>query len=583
MLYMTKEVAERSGYKGTPVKPPPQVYASSSQQQPQATKAPDMSAYGQSGGQQSGGGYSAYGQQEAPQPRYNASNVPRTPPKGAQKNDLSGNVPSNQIWAQAYNQAAQKTGVPGATSFTMPGSFTSQGYNPTTGQYGQMTGGQSFNGNMAYNAIDSRPSPVMATSTFAGGQPMDFQQSLNQREAFVGNLSQRLGQYSSGQLTGPVTIDQGQLMQQANDQLANGTFYNPFSSQPTGLRSSRPAPERPKAGYETKPPSQWNDEDWAGYNKEQQTGPLRDLIHQPRYYRDQQGRAQYSSGGHFAQAPVEADAAWLGDRTGSGGGVQATSLQNPDFQRAMGNSAQYMQGNFQNPFGPQANVPQPSFNQQSYDPRAEQRQTPAPSSARPIAPPSQGTTYNPQAAAQGLPDVPDAEPSYGEDPIAARKKATKAKAQEDNDLKTLRDRWLSGATTGQSYRKKIGGKIEERTPDEMADQYTGELWQRLNDGRLSQADYDQAVAGMDTDLNQSKARQSKLQQIDGEIAKWERATYGTRKGSGPPPEWSSHIQALKRLRTKAEAGEPAALAWNPKMKAPPSNFTPTARRVAYRL
>ena len=174
-----------------------------------------------------------------------------------------------------------------------------------------------------------------------------------------------------------------------------------------------------------------------------------------------------------------------------------------------------------------------------------------------------------------MPDVPDAQPSYGEDPIAARKKAAKGKAQEDADLKSLRDRWLSGATTGQSYRERLGGKkYIDRTPDEMADQYTGELWKRLNDGRLSQADYDQAVAGMDTDLNQSKSKQAKLQQINGEIAKWERATYGTRKGSGPPPEWSSHIQALKRLRTKAEAGDPAALAWNPKTKAPAANVSP---------
>jgi hypothetical protein len=210
------------------------------------------------------------------QPAYNAYNVPRTPPRGAQQNDLSGQVPSNQIWAQAYNQASnQYGGNTQAQSFTMPGTMTSQGYDPTTGRYGPMTGGQSNAGNMAYNAIDQRPSPIQANATGVGGSQMPWQDSLTQREAFVGNLSQRLGQYSGGQLTGPVTFDQGQLMQQANDQLANGSFYNPFS-------------------------------------------------------------------------------------------------QTPDFQRAMGNSTQYMQGNFQNPFGPQANVPQPSFNQQSYSPLAPQ-------------------------------------------------------------------------------------------------------------------------------------------------------------------------------------------------------------------
>ena len=181
---------------------------------PASPKAPDMSAYAQP----SGG--------------YNASNVPRTAPEGARANNLSGQVPSNQIWAQAYNQAAkQYGGNTQAQSWTMPGSYTSQSYNPTTGQYGQPTGGQSFDGNMAYNAIDSRPSPITSTATGVGGVQMPWQDTMAQREAFAGNLSQRLGQYNAGQLTGPVTFDQNQLLSQANDQLANGTFYNPFSQQ----------------------------------------------------------------------------------------------------------------------------------------------------------------------------------------------------------------------------------------------------------------------------------------------------------------------------------------------------------------
>lgn len=197
-------------------------------------------------------------------------------------------------------------------------------------------------------------------------------------------------------------------------------------------------------------------------------------------------------------------------------------------------------------------------------------------SARPIAPPAQGTPYNPQDALQSLPPVPTAPPSYGEDPIAARKRAAKTQAQDDSDLQSMRDRWLNGATTGQSYKQRLGGKnFKDLTPDQMADEYTGELWGRLNDGRLSQADYDKAVAGMDTDLQQSKSKQSKLAQIDGEIKKWQAATYGTWQGNGPPAEWRSHIQALQRLRTKAAAGDPAALAWNPKMKAPPAHVTPT--------
>ena len=75
--------------------------------------------------------------------------------------------------------------------------------------------------------------------------------------------------------------------------------------------------------------------------------------------------------------------------------------------------------------------------------------------------------------------------------------------------------------------------------------------------------------------SQLQARQSKLAQIDDEIDKWQQATYGTWQGNGPPAEWQSHIQALQRLRAKAAAGDPAALAWNPKMKAPAAHVTPS--------
>lgn len=272
---------------------------------------------------------------------YNAYNVPRSAPEGARQNDLSGNVPSNQVWGQAYNQAASQYGIPGATSFTNPGSYTSQGYNPTSGQYGPMTGGQSNDGNMAYNAINNRPSPISASATGIGGNQMPWQDTMSQREAFAGNLSQRLNQYTGGQATGPVTFDPGQLMSQANDQLANGAFYNPFSQ------------------------------------------------------------------------------------------------QNPEVRQAMGNANQYMQGDFQNPFGSQANVQQPSWGQQSYSgaqasqpavdygppqmPRPQglygdgplaSRGDPTirrvrPGAAQPIDTPRTGTAYNPQAESAGLPDVPE--------------------------------------------------------------------------------------------------------------------------------------------------------------------------------
>ena len=64
---------------------------------------------------------------------------------------------------------------------------------------------------------------------------------------------------------------------------------------------------------------------------------------------------------------------------------------------------------------------------------------------------------------------------------------------------------------------------------------------------------------------------AQLSKIDNEIQKWQQASYGTRKGSGPPAEWTSHIQALQRLRARAMKGDPAAMAWNPKMQAPAPN------------
>jgi hypothetical protein len=104
---------------------------------------------------------------------------------------------------------------------------------------------------------------------------------------------------------------------------------------------------------------------------------------------------------------------------------------------------------------------------------------------------------------------------------------------------------------------------------------------------LSQDDYDKAVSAMDTDLNQSKARQAKLKQIGDELGKWTAATYGTWQGSGPPASYFQHIRELERLAERARSGDPAALAWNPKGKAPPPHDSPTVpvnrRGSAWRL
>lgn len=292
----------------------------------------------QNGSQQKASPYPQYGQPQQASP-FSAPDMsvysgPRTPPKGARVNDLSGQVPSNQIWAQAYNQASnQYGGNTQAQSWTMPGSFTSQGYNPATGQYSQPTGGQSWDGNMAYNAIDQRPGPIQATATGVNGSPMQWQDTMRQREAFVGNLSERLNQYSGGQLTGPVTFDQNQLLSRADEQLSQGTFSNPFAQAAVSQR----APQSQQAA------------------------------------------------GNFSQ-PVT-----YGDSTFQGYG--AGSQQNPQVQKAMSNSAPYMTGTqWQNPFGAQANTP--SFGPLA-PPTAEPigLAQSAVGQARPIPPPAQGTAY----------------------------------------------------------------------------------------------------------------------------------------------------------------------------------------------
>ena len=229
------------------------------------------------------------------------------PPAGARRSDLSGRVPSNQVFAQAYNQASKQTGSPNrATSYTMPGTRTSRSLNPATGQYSEPQTQQSFDGNMAYNAIDNRPGPIQASATGIDGSAMPWQDALSQREAFTGGLVERLGQYQSGAQTGRPDINPRQILNQANERVADGSFNNPFSQAAVSQRAPTPP----------------------------------------------------SAGSFSQQVPY-------GDSTFQGYGAG----QNPDVQRAMGNANQYMQGSFQNPFGDsqQANNPMPSWDQQSYN------------------------------------------------------------------------------------------------------------------------------------------------------------------------------------------------------------------------
>ncbi len=342
------------------------------------------------------------------------------PPTGARSNDLSGQVPANQVYAQAYNQASEQVGSPNrATSYTMPGTRTSRSLNPATGQYSEPQTQQSFDGNMAYNAIDNRPGPIQSRATGIDGSAMPWQDALSQREAFTGGLVERLGQYQSGAQTGRPDINPGQLLNQANERLADGSFSNPFSQAAVSQR----APQSPQ------------------------------------------------SAGNFSQ-PVA-----YGDSTFQGYGAG----QNPDVQRAMGNANQYMQGNFQNPFGDsqQANNPMPSWDQPSYDPQPPRVAANGPGAAQPTPPQrpagpwtsegirayddprnptrptqatpqspsagavspgaaqprpeqSQGTPYNPSAPRQQLPPAPD--PIQSE--LNNKKKAAEYRAQ--NNITTPR-------------------------------------------------------------------------------------------------------------------------------------------------
>jgi hypothetical protein len=165
-------------------------------------------------------------------------------PPGARQNDLSGQVPSNQVYAQAFNQASEQVGSPNrATSYTMPGTATSRSLNPATGQYSEPQTRQSFDGNMAYNAIDNRPGPIQARATGIDGSAMPWQDALSQREAFTGGLVERLSQYQSGAATGRPDIDPGQLLNQANERVADGSFNNPFRA-PGQPASPSPEPTR---------------------------------------------------------------------------------------------------------------------------------------------------------------------------------------------------------------------------------------------------------------------------------------------------------------------------------------------------
>ena len=564
-----------------------QQQAPQAQQQASPYKAPDMSAYAQPSG-----GYNAY-------------NVPRTAPKGAQQNDLSGNVPSNQIFAQAYNQASkQYGGNTQAQSFTMPGSFTSQGYNPTTGQYGPMTGGQSFGGNMAYNAINNRPSPVQANATGIGGNPMQWQDAMAQREAFAGNLSQRLNQYAGGQLTGPVTFDQGQLMQQANDQLAKGAFSNPFAQPQMAGNFSQQIPygDSTFQGYGAQNPdvqramgnatqyAQGNFQNPFGNspqaNNPQPSWDQRSYDPSAPQQSDPKSRSPATwSDADLAQVnqSAAADANRQADMGLSDSGVQyyrdpATGKVVSDSQSGRGQDAaanweatQQWQSRqparpeiYKSQSAPAAAPARPAPTPSPQPPRAAPN---GPGSAQPIEPQSQGTPYNPQAGAQSLPPVPAAATQKpANDPYvfkrpeaflspAQGKKETVANAPETPAVWT--DQYAQRVAMDKKreayYEKNPGKRPVQKTPEEKRADFD----RRNQEFAQQKQKYDYMVPGTDYDMitGEIKTKLTREQLYDRRWAEQEqnhiRGLYDS--GQDTPANIAAakkHFQELKASGTK---------------------------------
>jgi hypothetical protein len=192
-------------------------------------------AYSPQGGMQGGGPYAAYGPQSPV-----ASNTPRTPPPGAQRNDLSGPVGYNLWGAQAANQIGQGLGAQPYQSFTLPG--MAQSTNMLTGQP-RSEPVQNWDGNLAYQPASNRPGPVSWNTTgmdgtnYSGSQ--GWQQMAAQRDAFSQNIIDRLGQYQGGGQTGQPSFDFAAMLDQANKTLSAGNWRNPFSDP----RAQTPQPD----------------------------------------------------------------------------------------------------------------------------------------------------------------------------------------------------------------------------------------------------------------------------------------------------------------------------------------------------
>lgn len=490
-------------------------------------------------GQASGGAYSAYGTQGGSQGgAFSAWSQPTSgqTPQGARQNDLSQPQGYNLWGAQAAYGASQQTPNPwqAPQSFTMPG--YSQSFNTMTGQpIGPAQ--PSWDGNLAHQPLGNRPGPIDWTTQGMDGQSyygqQGLQQAMAQRDAFMGDgLMNRLGQYAGGQATGAPSFDFNQMLGRANESMQNNSWQNPFSSP----MAQNPMPNMGQPTYNPTPPA------WGG---QQQSSP---------------------SGGRYIPQPGKRDLGndiWRGWEQGQ----QAPSPTiTPDRRSGdyptMPEDRPTDPGDWSRP--PEADR---QYNRQYAGGTPGQYTAKPTGAAQAIPPQDQGQPYRPQAAGDSLPDVPAGDLS------AQAAQAQQAEMRRiDPRSPHLMDQQFDGdAIRDFQWRvanSPYGLDVEDAAPAGSIRDHSDPS----NPTAKSSPRYENTWRGP---ANRPAAPQptqpanDAVGRINAEIDKWERATYGTWQGSGPPQAWHDHINNLKRLRGRAMRGDADALAWRPKMQAPP--------------
>jgi hypothetical protein len=146
-------------------------------------------------------------------------------------------TPSNQIWAQAWNQARPQSqkATPQANTYTAPGEHYRQQLRfDGKPQAAPARMGSSDFGNYAYAQDGYRPAAFTQKATdFTGAasESPDFAR----RDAFIDQLNARLGSYQSGVYSTPQprnapSYDVQALWENAGKMVRNG-WRNPFSRQ----------------------------------------------------------------------------------------------------------------------------------------------------------------------------------------------------------------------------------------------------------------------------------------------------------------------------------------------------------------